>query len=312
MTELNILITGAAGDIARSISRILESKGVTNLYGIDLNGDFPSSLYYKKFEISYRVDESEYINFIERFISDNSIDLIVPTSEAEIRYFNEKRINQICNATLIMASNNIMDVGFDKLKTMDYLEQLGIDTPWTIDAGKGAPNEYPCIYKSKSSSGSKEVIIVNSIEDHPFEKNFNYVYQELLVPLEEEYTCGIYKTKTNQFSYIVFKRKLINGRTGSGQVICNEKINEFLDKFCEKVNFQGSINIQFILTTTGPKIFEINPRFSSTVLFRDLLGFKDLWWSIQENLNMPVDLNNFKLEDINGKKIYRVDQEIVY
>lgn len=312
MTKLNILITGAAGDIARSISRVLENKGGINLYGIDLNGDFPSFLYYKKFEIAYRVYESEYLNFIEKFILENSIDLIIPTSEAEISYFNENRISQICNAKLIMASNNIMDTGFDKLKTMDYLEQLDIDIPWTIDADKGEPNEYPCIYKSKSGSGSKEVIIVNSREDHPIKKKINYVYQELLTPLDEEYTCGVYKTKTNQFSYIVFKRKLVNGRTGSGEVINNEKINLFLDNFCKRVNFQGSINVQLILTANGPKIFEINPRFSSTVLFRDVLGFEDLWWSIQENLNLPVDLNNFKLKDINGKKIYRIDQEIVY
>ena len=36
-------------------------------------------------------------------------------------------------------------------------------------------------------------------------------------------------------------------------------------------------------------IFEINPRFSSTVLFRHLMGFEDVLWSIQDKLGLSVE-----------------------
>ena len=46
------------------------------------------------------------------------------------------------------------------------------------------------------------------------------------------------------------------------------------------------------MTNSLPKVFEINPRFSSTVLFRYLFGFKDLEWSINDLLGITLDSYN--------------------
>ena len=58
----------------------------------------------------------------------------------------------------------------------------------------------------------------------------------------------------------------------------------------------------------GPVIFEINPRFSSTVRFRDLLGFKDIQWSIEDMIGIPI--SDYKATSI-GKKIYKGFNEFV-
>lgn len=42
------------------------------------------------------------------------------------------------------------------------------------------------------------------------------------------------------------------------------------------------MNVQLRLTDHGPRVFEINPRFSSTVLMRHRLGFSDVLWAIDE------------------------------
>ena len=61
---------------------------------------------------------------------------------------------------------------------------------------------------------------------------------------------------------------------------------------CKKIAVEfkliGSMNIQLILTKAGPRIFEINPRFSSTVLMRHMLGFSDLVWSVNERLGKKI------------------------
>ena len=44
-------------------------------------------------------------------------------SEFEIRFFNKKKIDQLNNIPLLMPSFNIMDLGFDKLKTAHFLEK---------------------------------------------------------------------------------------------------------------------------------------------------------------------------------------------
>ena len=52
------------------------------------------------------------------------------------------------------------------------------------------------------------------------------------------------------------------------------------------------MNIQLRLTDDGPIVFEINPRLSSTLVFRDMLGFKDLEWWIQSKTKQKISSYN--------------------
>ena len=54
-------------------------------------------------------------------------------------------------------------------------------------------------------------------------------------------------------------------------------------QIAESLDLFGSINIQLrLVEKEGPMVFEINPRFSSTVGMRHMIGFSDLIWSIEE------------------------------
>jgi len=97
---------------------------------------------------------------------------------------------------------------------------------------------------------------------------------------------------------------LTGGYSGYGEVVENSEINNLLTSIAEKIQLVGSINIQLRLTINGPFVFEINPRFSSTVLFRHLLGFQDLLWSIQEINSEPI--SPYTTPEV-GKKFYKVE-----
>ena len=47
------------------------------------------------------------------------------------------------------------------------------------------------------------------------------------------------------------------------------------------IDLNGSINIQLRKSMNRIAIFEINPRFSSTVFMRSLVDFNDLLWSLE-------------------------------
>ena len=66
-------------------------------------------------------------------------------------------------------------------------------------------------------------------------------------------------------------------------------IDEILITIAEKSALEGAINVQLRVTDDGPSIFEINPRFSSTVMMRHLIGFSDLVWMIEarKGLSLP-------------------------
>ena len=74
------------------------------------------------------------------------------------------------------------------------------------------------------------------------------------------------------------------------------------------MNLKGSINIQLRIHKEVPMVFEINPRFSSTILFRHLLGFKDLEWSINELFDQ--DISNYS-KPKRGQRFYKGYQEYI-
>ena len=73
-----------------------------------------------------------------------------------------------------------------------------------------------------------------------------------------------------------------------------------------KLDLTGSINVQLRIQENIPKIFEINPRFSSTVLFRHLFGFEDLIWSIEDSMGYILSDNR---SNVIGKKFYKGFEE---
>jgi carbamoyl-phosphate synthase large subunit len=111
----------------------------------------------------------------------------------------------------------------------------------------------------------------------------------MLLPDTEEYTCGIFKTGCGEIRTVVINRKLQGDVTGSGIVVQNDYIEKYLKQIAVLLDLQGSINVQLRLTERGPVAFEINPRFSSTVVFRHLMGFQDLIWSLKELRGLPLE-----------------------
>ena len=76
----------------------------------------------------------------------------------------------------------------------------------------------------------------------------------------------------------------------------------------EKLDLNGSINVQLRLRDNVPLVFEINPRFSSTVLFRHLFGYKDVLWAIEDKLHIPLSSYH---PPANGGKFYKGFQEYI-
>ena len=72
----------------------------------------------------------------------------------------------------------------------------------------------------------------------------------------------------------------------------NEAINSMCKTIAEGLDLHGSMNIQLRITVNGPRVFEINPRFSSTTLMRHIVGFTDVLWVLDElegkTVNFPT------------------------
>ncbi len=312
MKSLNILLTAIGGDIGFSVYKILrEQNFINNLICSDISSNNPGAHICKIFEILPKASEDSYLTALENLVKKYSLDLIIPLSEAELRYFSKNRIRNILNAQILMASQKATEIGFDKYATIQFLKNNRLSYPRTIKIKSGKkPYSYPCIIKNPIGCGNKATFIAENEEDFNFysAKFPGYIAQQYISG--DEYTCGVYRGRDKGIRTIIFKRELQGGITGHGALIHDARIETLLVKVAENLELYGSINVQLRMNDSGIYIFEINPRFSSTVLFRHKLNFKDLIWSIQDFCDEEIDKYEEEAKPVEFYRMY--DEFILY
>ncbi|MBN2572864.1 MAG: ATP-grasp domain-containing protein [Ignavibacteriales bacterium] len=313
---MNILITAIGGDIAQSIAKILRNSNfVKRIIGTDISDNHAGKFFVDEVIKIPDANDPNYLEYIKSIVNMNKINFIIPVNEKEIyniaNYIKNNESDRFNDKVIIPKTNGFFNF-FDKLKTIKYLESLKLDIglPWTVDTEE-TPLSFPCIFKSKETSGSKSVRKVTRDLYALHKKEFtNGVFQELLLPNDKEYTCGIYRASHSKKTFvIILHRQLKGGLTGYAKVVFEKYINNYCETIADAIELEGSINIQLIKTNNGPKLFEINPRFSSTVIFRHHLGFEDLIWSIKERLDLNFNME-FDINKVINKKFYRIYTEL--
>lgn len=307
----HILISGAGGDIGIGVGRILIDKGIKHVCGCDISLDNAGSCVFHFFTQVPKANDKNYLSSLKNLLTSQEIDLFIPTSEAEIEVILKHGLQQgkLFGVPVVMANEEAIMIALDKYKTAKFVKNLGLLAPWTISAEINLPKSLPCIYKPVRGQGSKGIEIVESSQRaSELLGSVNYIWQQLLLPNDQEYTCGVFRSRKGEIRSILFKRTLNGGFTSKGEVITNREITQYIETIADKLQLVGAINIQLRLTDQGPILFEINPRFSSTVVFRDKLGFHDVIWAIEDLLGLTVSDYQAPQE---GIKFYRGSSEYI-
>jgi len=287
-----ILISAIGGDIAQATASIVrESFPDWKIIGIDQDTRHGGSLYVDVFSSAPSANSPNYLDWLQKFIETHGIDYCLAMSEAELSVLARNDSNQIGRARLLWAGGKMTLIGCDKLETANFLKSIGVPAPWTLAATEDvAPPSFPCIFKLRNSSGSKAVFRCSSIEEVHFYRT-RYpaaVLQEFLPEADKEVTCAVYRTNTGTTYVLQLLRRLSGGFTNWAMVIDDPAISAQCSRVAEAVDLKGAINVQLRLTPHGPRIFEINPRLSSTVLMRHMAGYTDVKWMIDEALGHSV------------------------
>ena len=281
-----ILRTALGGDIAQAAALIVRQRFPNwKIFGVDVETRHGGSLFVDYFDLAPRADSLNYCAWLIDYIKRNKIEYCMPVSEAELAILAAGNQDLLKETKLIWAGSKVVLIGRDKLLTAGFISNIGLTPPWTMVATESSvPLNYPCIFKLRYSAGSKAVFICHNIGDVRFFCNRypDAVLQEYLPDNEAEITCAVYRTADGQIKVLQMNRRLTGGLTGWARVINDSEVEAHCFKIAEKLSLQGAINIQLRLTDSGPRIFEINPRFSSTVLMRHQAGFTDLYWALKE------------------------------
>lgn len=305
-----ILVTGANGDIANAIGRVLmDAFPQTTIIGADLGELWPGKAVFSSMYKLPRADAPEYIESLCELIDKTKATCIIPSTEPEL----EKLISvwdDVKSLPLLMNSPDIVSIGLNKWKTMQWLSSMGIEVPVTKLLSEVKEQDLPVFLKPNIGSGSRglETILEPKqlILAQQMRADESLVAQELLEPHLGEFTCAIFKHK-NHVRTLSMRRWLMGGLTSRMVVERESEIEALLQLIATNLPKTSAINVQLRLTEKGPRVFEINPRLSSTVMMRHKIGFCDLvWWINSQSGKIPPEYS-----PPISSRVYRTFDEVV-
>lgn len=304
---MKFLITGAHGDIAQSISKIIKStykKAIIN--GTDLIESGPGEFLFNKIYKIGLPNKGNYLNRIKR-ISKN-YQIIIPATENEIIFFSN-HLKKFKKNSVLINSKEIVSIFSDKLKTYNFLKKNNFSTPtFCLKLNKIKQFVDPFFLKKNFGHGNKNYNVINSQKEFKQLKKLKkneWIGQEFLNHEYKEYTCAV--TQLGNFKdVIILNRRLNKGYTYFAEVVHDSMLKNVLLNLAKIINLKGSINVQLKINKKRYAIFEINPRLSSTVMMRHKLGFKDCVWWIDYNLKNKLPNLNYKIKN---KKILKSFEE---
>ena len=287
---MNVLVTGVGAPVAVSIFKALRQSGLKpRIVATDSDrlsvGLFRADSAYVLPRIAD--DEASYSDRLTEICLAESVAMICFGSEIEMRRLapHLDELERNTGARLILNGPRFVESFMDKWETVRLLREKGLPVPDTVLASD--PNDvraflarhpFPMIVKPRHGSGSKNLFVVRDPRELDFAARYvdEPVLQEYLLPDEEEYTVGIYKSqRTGYVGQIVMRRTLSAGLTYKAEVIRDDEIESVCRTVVESFDVWGPINVQLRKTAAGVRIFEINLRFSSSAVIRAAFGFNE-------------------------------------
>lgn len=277
------LVTAVGGDIGSAVIRHLGKEfSKESLLGCDITpyvsgrdsaGEF--------FLVPPYTDGERYIDFILRECRKRRITHILPMTEGEILIFDRHRHSFAREGIrLMIQDSNVLKTAMSKYRTASAVKAAGLKSPKTWKPGDKEEIRYPVVVKADYGCGSESVRVVNNRLEYDLAvaSVTDAVVQEYVGTPEDEYTMGVF-SNGRMVKSIAFRRTLLGGMTCMAELVEDEKLVRIAEIIAKSFGLKGSINIQMRKQAEDYYIFEINPRISSTVGFRHLLGFRDvLWW----------------------------------
>ncbi|MDP3467529.1 MAG: ATP-grasp domain-containing protein [Daejeonella sp.] len=216
-------------------------------------------------------DESYWI-LIKELIENLKIDFYIPLIDEEI-VEAKRNIEDFGDVKVISPAADFSELCLNKFVLMQRLKEANISDviSYTGDFYNSELG-FPIFIKPISGRGSRGIMKIKDADQlDAYYKLEGYTPEEILIqPMLTgvEYTVGALTNNRNDLLSISSKR--IIKKKGITQIAItenNQAIDQIVKKIVEEFKPCGPFNVQLILTPSGDiKVFEINPRFSTTTI----------------------------------------------
>ena len=333
---MRLAISGLGTSVGLGIIKsIRDDKENHFILGID-NVTSAHSFMVDVFEYMPKVEVLESCSQIIKLIKSYKIDVILISSEYEIKWFsqNKKIIEFETKCKVLVTSNKWIDIGNDKLKTYQFLYNIGVPLApffyyeknkniWKsgINSKILDSSDFPIFLKPKKGTSNKGILkFVDISEFNIFSlgsSNENFVLQKSLESNGSnfEITSSIIVSKSGELKSNPFHAKRILNKGISWEIerYKSKKLDQIVLLIAKNMpGYLGSLNIQFMGSEeNGFFPLEINTRFSGTTSFRLECGLNEVMYLsydlLGETKNYLIDFKSRK----KFPKMYRYVEDYI-
>jgi carbamoyl-phosphate synthase large subunit len=296
--RISVLITAVGGDLGQALVKALHVGAPSfEISGCDLDASGVGQAFVPSFyTVPAASDAAAYVDAIDDLCRRHEIDAIIPASEAEIAVLAQVGRRLESGAGVVCQPWPWLRVFGDKLTCMQALEKLLRLAAFADSSDKQSVTElvqrvgFPLMVKARHSSGSRGVVTVRTPDElaTSIAETPPSVVQEFIDDNEGEFSVGVFATDTFT-EVLAFRRELRHGGCSwFAETSQDEAVIDYALEFAKVSALKGSANIQLRKSSSGVRLLEVNPRFSSLVAARALCGFRDAEWSTLAALGRPV------------------------
>lgn len=275
-----VLLTGGGGAAIPGLIEHLQQSGYRVLAG-DMN-PYAVGLYMADAGFIIPAGKSpEFIPVLRHICQQEKVDILVPLVDEEL--LSSLELEQ-ARVIVLLPRREFVTICLDKLLLMQRLQSAGIPTPATRLASQNWTQlRFPVVVKPRVGRGSRGLGIVKSEEELlPFLKASPYALEELLLQdyIEgPEFTVSVVVWRDGVVQAVVPKEIIF--KKGITRLAITRR-NSSIDALCRAVqnnlHADGPFNVQLRVDEASgiPFIFEINPRFSTTVSLTIAAGIDEV------------------------------------
>lgn len=292
-----LLISGAGGSLFPYLTDVLSEK-----YDVILtdSSELVKKLYPESdIRIVPKVVDPSFEKTMTDIIKNEGVDYYIPLIDEEILIAH--RVAAECGVRVLSPSPEFVSLCLDKLALMKALAECGISVIPTETADRyDGSYGFPLFLKPKTGRGSRGAMRICSRE--AFDAYFvleNYTKEEVLVQPYidgQEYTVSVVTNSVNRLISVVPKIVYLKqGVTKHAACAHHKGIETLCRKVVENFTPCGSFNVQLKEDCGKLHIFEINPRYSTTLVLSTAAGINEIDLNIEhyDDNNAPY-LDEFK------------------
>jgi len=319
-----VLVTGVGAIIGYGILRSLrQAAQPLRLIGADIFPDAVGRAWSDDFIQAPLTADAGYLNWLERTIVVNRVDLVMPGIEQDLYCFAENRVffselgvRVVLNAerlTQLTADKWLMHEELKRIRSAARIPSFLAGEYSDLAETLGTP----FLLKPRKSYASKGLVRVGSPAEFAAcspELGTRLMAQPVIGSDEEEYTVAAFGDGSGRVNAsIALRRRLAaDGSTAKAWVASPAGLDEVVASLCAHFKPVGPTNLQFRCDSSGWKLLEINPRISSTTSIRTAFGYNESEMCVDyfvggKEIRQPLLKQGFAARYIEDRVVYDRD-----